>query len=344
MSNPIDVKSFARNSMLEKLQAKIQKKNIKVQAYEELEEDEESDESDDREENEDEIYREFSSQDIPSVWKLSGDDEHGLVLVTEHGEYDLGYTKHWDEDDLRETIQTIYDSLAEEDQKIWDKYAYENKIVTSKLRQTPIFAVVLVGDNMIGGTLATVEAELAKTKAENYEVKIITSDENAAKAFFRVKDQIKASNGPTHFKLSHPVTLDMYTFNAGKWIELGGDFLASPSKESLVKVLKEEMPKHEGNPKFDELKIEYKDSSSEATIVKANMQFELIDYTCTISDLDMTDIVDIYKKGQMNPDATVDIVDGVALLYKGDHIGDDLIETEDQIKSAIQETGQDPWG
>jgi hypothetical protein len=48
-----------------------------------------------------------------------------------------------------------------------------------------LFAVVAIGEDLIGGTVVTVEAELNKIRPESYEIKIVTSDEKAAKALLK---------------------------------------------------------------------------------------------------------------------------------------------------------------
>jgi hypothetical protein len=120
MSNPIDVKALARNSMLEKLQSKIKKQNIQVQAYE-------------------------------------GEDDE-------------------DEEDMCETGYAAP-----------DKEAAHLVKASALLNEDHLFAVVAIGDDLVGGTVATVEAELERIQPESYEIKIITSDEQAAKALFKPK-------------------------------------------------------------------------------------------------------------------------------------------------------------
>lgn len=107
----IDVKALTRNTMLDRLQNKIKKKNIQVQEVQAM------------------------------------DDE--------------------DEDEIGEVGTTV----AEQNVSILDS--------------DYLFAVVDVNGDLIGGTVKTVEAELAKLKPESYTIKIVTSDENAAKAFFK---------------------------------------------------------------------------------------------------------------------------------------------------------------
>lgn len=107
----IDVKALTRNTMLDRLQNKIKKKNIQVQEVQAM------------------------------------DDE--------------------DEDEIGEVGTTV----AEQNVSILDS--------------DYLFAVIDVNGDLIGGTVKTVEAELAKLKPESYTIKIVTSDENAAKAFFK---------------------------------------------------------------------------------------------------------------------------------------------------------------
>lgn len=61
---------------------------------------------------------------------------------------------------------------------------------------------------------------------------------------------------PTHFKLNKDVNLDYYSFYAGEWNELGGDFLipGNDTPEGLERVLECEL-----GDDFKSLEIEYKE-------------------------------------------------------------------------------------
>ncbi len=195
MKPNIDSKVAARNSMLDKLQNKFKKKNIQVQAYGNDEDEEDEDVDDGSYMSEEEIFEEYGNcVDLPDDWKISGSKHNGFVLTTNNGDIDLGYSNPGS-DSIYKVIDDM--SLNNSDRNDWEEFIKTNKITIANVVDkffdaNPLFAVAEIDGNLIGGTLTTVTAEIQKSNSTDVSIKIVTSDEKAAKAFFKNVPSAKA--------------------------------------------------------------------------------------------------------------------------------------------------------
>ena len=81
-------------------------------------------------------------------------------------------------------------------------------ILDSYLDKNPLFAVAELDGGLIGGTLANVMEEIGKSGAKSVDFKIVTTDENAALAFFEENEETPAEEDRANAQVTSDANTD----------------------------------------------------------------------------------------------------------------------------------------